>query len=85
MAQRKYDGSEFGVFTEPVLWSKWGEKGQDGNGVQYIFKVSANTSESNPTPNDWRTNTDYQEESGELQTGYTERNSFRKDGGGGAS
>ena len=25
------------AYQEPSLWSKWGENGQDGDGVEYIF------------------------------------------------
>lgn len=28
----------WGNFSAPALWAKWGEKGQDGDGVEYIFK-----------------------------------------------
>lgn len=27
----------WGNFSSPALWAKWGEKGQDGDGVEYIF------------------------------------------------
>lgn len=27
----------WGAFSKPVVWSKWGEKGQDGDGLEYIF------------------------------------------------
>jgi len=30
---------KWGPFTTPVLWSNWGEKGQDGDGYEYIFKA----------------------------------------------
>ena len=38
MSQREYDGTAFGSFSQPVIWSKWGEKGQDGDGYEYIYK-----------------------------------------------
>ena len=28
-------------FSEPVVWSKWGEKGQDGDGVEYLYCLQA--------------------------------------------
>ena len=28
---------EFSTFSTPVIWSKWGEKGQDGDGVVYHY------------------------------------------------
>ena len=30
---------QWGAFTVPVIWAKWGEKGQDGDGYEYIYKV----------------------------------------------
>lgn len=35
--QRTYNGKSYGAFTSPVLWSKYGDKGRDGDGVEYIF------------------------------------------------
>jgi len=35
-----------GIWTEystPVIWSKWGEKGMDGDGYEYIFTRTADT------------------------------------------
>lgn len=29
----------WGNFTDPVLWAKWGDKGTDGDGVEYIFST----------------------------------------------
>lgn len=37
----KEPGQQWGKFSAPVLWSNWGEKGMDGDGVQYIFKLFA--------------------------------------------
>ena len=36
-------------FSQPVIWSKWGEKGQDGDGVEYEFYQS--DSANRPTYN----------------------------------
>ena len=30
-------GHEWGAFSSPVPWSKWGKNGQDGDGVEYVF------------------------------------------------
>lgn len=37
-------GGTWSAFTTPVIWSKWGEKGQDGDGYEYIYKRTANAS-----------------------------------------
>lgn len=29
----------FSPFSTPILWSKWGEDGKDGDGVEYIYKL----------------------------------------------
>lgn len=42
------DGKEWNSFTNPVLWSKYGENGMDGDGVEYIF---CRTSDENIHPN----------------------------------
>jgi len=34
-------------FTTPVVWSKWGEKGQDGDGYEYIYILTADTTSPN--------------------------------------
>lgn len=31
----------WGEFSQPVIWSKWGEKGMDGDGYEYIFTRTA--------------------------------------------
>lgn len=53
-----------GVWSQwegPTIWSAYGEKGQDGDGVEYIYYLE-NTGypPENPTPDDWETNDDYQ-------------------------
>lgn len=30
--------SSWSEYSTPVVWAKWGDKGQDGDGVEYIFK-----------------------------------------------
>jgi hypothetical protein len=46
------------------LWSKWGDKGQDGDGFEYIFLLSQEGDPSqiaNPTPQNWSNlSSDYQ-------------------------
>jgi len=51
VATRTYDGNSFGKFTTPVIWSKWGEKGQDGDGYEYIYKRFTTTQTWNPDDN----------------------------------
>lgn len=40
----------WGEFTQPVLWSKWGEKGMDGDGYEYIFTRTADVDRVPQTP-----------------------------------
>lgn len=40
-------GGEWSGFSKPVIWSKWGEKGQDGDGIEYRYYLS--NSSSTPT------------------------------------
>lgn len=35
-----YNQMIWSYFSAPVIWSKWGENGQDGDGVKYIFTQS---------------------------------------------
>ena len=46
-------------FSVPALWSKWGEKGQDGDGFEYIYILSDDEPD-NPTPANYQTNSNYQ-------------------------
>lgn len=39
VSSRKFNGTTFTKFSTPVIWSNWGEKGQDGDGYEYIYKV----------------------------------------------
>jgi hypothetical protein len=39
--------STWGEYSTPVIWSKWGEKGTDGDGVEYKYYLSS--SDSKPT------------------------------------
>ena len=38
--RNKKPGEDWGEFSAPVIWSKWGEKGQDGDGVEYKYYLS---------------------------------------------
>ena len=54
-------GGTWSAYTTPVIWSAFGEKGQDGDGYEYIYNVTdTSTAPDNPTPDDWATDTDYQ-------------------------
>lgn len=41
------DSEGWSEWSTPVVWSKWGERGRDGDSVEYIYKVMP--SESTPT------------------------------------
>lgn len=30
----------WGLWSEPTIWSKWGENGKDGDGIEYIYQVA---------------------------------------------
>ena len=63
MCQRiKPKGSQsWGPYNGPVIWSAYGEKGQDGDGFEYIYYLQDSlTPPNNPTPQDWYENTNYQ-------------------------
>ena len=58
-------GGTWSAYTTPVVWSAFGEKGTDGDGFEYIYKVTGGSTPdsnkpANPTPSDWATNTSYQ-------------------------
>lgn len=38
VSQRSKINKVWTEYSSPVIWSKWGEKGMDGDGVEYIFK-----------------------------------------------
>ena len=58
----KQPGASWSNYSTPVIWSNWGEKGQDGDGFEYIFRLTDSmTPPDNPTPNDWNSaNSNYQ-------------------------
>jgi len=53
MSQRIRRNGTWSDYTNPVVWSNWGKKGQDGDGYEYIFKLYSNpqsswTGQANP-------------------------------------
>ena len=63
MCQRmKPKGSQsWEPYNGPVIWSEYGDKGQDGDGFEYIYYLQDSlTPPDNPTPQDWYENTNYQ-------------------------
>lgn len=46
----KKTGGTWGDFGTPTLWAKWGQNGQDGDGVEYVYIRT--TSETAPTITD---------------------------------
>ena len=63
MCQRiKPKGSQsWEPYNGPVIWSAYGDKGQDGDGFEYIYYLQDSlTPPDNPTPQDWYENTNYQ-------------------------
>lgn len=52
-------------WTKPVIWSKWGVNGTDGDGVEYIFFRNNGDSVDNPTPEN--TSTDEYQERGDYE------------------
>lgn len=43
--------AKWGAYSAPVLWSKWGEKGMDGDGYEYIYTRTAEVTIIPSTPN----------------------------------
>lgn len=55
--------SRWSNWSAPAVWSKWGENGTDGDGVEYIYYLSTDGSApNNPTPEDYATNDEYQQD-----------------------
>ncbi|MDR1980360.1 MAG: hypothetical protein LBQ39_01910 [Tannerellaceae bacterium] len=55
VCQRDKTDSVWSEFSTPVVWAKWGEKGMDGDGYEYIYRRT--TTESAPaTPATSQTN-----------------------------
>lgn len=57
MCQREKTKSIWGDFTTPVIWSKWGADGRDGDGVEYVYKRT-NTATPPEKPTDGEVNED---------------------------
>ena len=71
----------WGEWNGPSLWSKYGENGQDGDGVQYIYLLTEKgTKPQNPTPNDWETNELYQNKNLEWLPGAYDEATNKFDG-----
>lgn len=50
VSTRTKENDTWSSFSEPAVWSKWGEKGEDGDGVKYIFTTNPNTTNTPRTP-----------------------------------
>ena len=49
VSTRDKENDTWSAFSTPALWSKWGEKGMDGDGYEYIYKATNTmTSPMNP-------------------------------------
>lgn len=59
------EGQPWSDWSEPVIWSKWGADGIDGDGVEYVFFRNNGATVENPTPED--TNTDQYQEKGDYE------------------
>lgn len=64
---RKMENGNWSKWDGPILWSKWGEKGQDGNGVEYVYYLNNGATPASPTPSNWATNTEYQDTTKEYK------------------
>ena len=53
---RVKDGETWGVWSEPILWSHYGDNGTDGDGVEYIFAISQTKQAPTDNPHDWYDN-----------------------------
>lgn len=40
VSQRTKKNGVWGDFSTPTLWAKWGDVGQDGDGIQYVYKLT---------------------------------------------
>ena len=73
--RKKVDTNTWGPFTAPILWAKYGEKGKDGDGIQYVFKNTSSYSRpDNPTPSGYNTDPKYQglESEEYIPTGWSD-------------
>lgn len=53
---RVKDGKTWGIWSEPILWSHYGDNGTDGDGVEYIFAISQTKQAPTDNPHDWYDN-----------------------------
>ena len=58
--RRNSKTKKWGAWSTPQIWAKYGEKGEDGDGVEYIFFLGDGTQPLNPTPSNYQENEDYQ-------------------------
>lgn len=59
--RKKNEQNKWGAWDGPKLWSKYGDKGRDGDGIEYIYTRTKDfTAPQNPTPDDINSNR-YQE------------------------
>lgn len=58
--RRNSETKKWGAWSTPQIWSKYGEKGEDGDGVEYIYLLGDSTPPKNPTPKDYENNENYQ-------------------------
>lgn len=67
--RKKDEQGNWGPWTEPAIWSKWGANGKDGDGVEYIYKRNNGEVLANPTPADTSTD-EYQGKGDYLNKEY---------------
>ena len=61
VSTREKENGIWSNFSTPAIWSKWGEKGMDGDGYEYIYiRLSQGTLPMSPTPQNWQTDASYQ-------------------------
>lgn len=61
VSYRVKENNIWSAWNTAVVWARWGENGQDGDGVEYIFFRNNGESVANPTPADTSTS-EYQTE-----------------------
>ncbi len=67
--RKKDEQGNWGPWEGPVIWSKWGVNGKDGDGVEYIYKRNNGEVLANPTPADTSTD-EYQGKGDYLNKEY---------------
>ena len=74
ISQRSKINDVWTAYSTPVIWSKWGEKGMDGDGVEYIFKRFTGVQsweDNNDNPAHWSTSQE-REYRGPSGSGWTD-------------